>query len=648
MGEELSMRRRNIALFTALPESVHAKNVITGIAAQCKKYDYNVLVFASMMHLESSWREYLKGEKKIYELPDLNMLDGVILDTANLIENKNRGMISEIRNLLKDREELPVVTLELKEGDYPVIPSRNENILREMVRHLIDAHGIKQFCILTGPKGYDISETRLKILADEIKKHGLTIKEEHIIYGDFWYTSGDRLARELASGRISMPQAVICVTDFAALGLIDRLSALGIRIPEDILVVGFDTTDEGQCSRIILSSFDTADTAMAADAVDVLRNIIDPEKEIYPYAFDEKRAFHPGLSCGCTPDYGSIMKSIRKTAYFTSHNDMIDAEDISTDFGLLMESYYMETFSAAKNPEDCIRSIAESTYLLQPFKDFTLCLSEKWPDGNAELPTDGYGRLKRVLCVRQLDDGSLAIDEKPVAADVWDALLENGTHDEASISYFSSIHFKGDFMGYAVIRRSISGKCLSDQIYRTWLRFVNNALEMIRAKRQLTILSVRDGMTGLYNRRGMHDRLEEMFKQATEGEYLFVAVIDMDGLKTINDTYGHGEGDVCIRIVSSAVAQITGENEICVRAGGDEFYIIGIGVYDENEGIKRAEELKTVIGKIAIGYQKPYTVSASFGCAFEPVTENMNVDSVISRADEKMYKCKVAKNIQRK
>ena len=219
MGEELSMRRRNIALFTALPESVHAKNVITGIAAQCKKYDYNVLVFASMMHLESSWREYLKGEKKIYELPDLNMLDGVILDTANLIENKNRGMISEIRNLLKDREELPVVTLELKEGDYPVIPSRNENILREMVRHLIDAHGIKQFCILTGPKGYDISETRLKILADEIKKHGLTIKEEHIIYGDFWYTSGDRLARELASGRISMPQAVICVTDFAALGL---------------------------------------------------------------------------------------------------------------------------------------------------------------------------------------------------------------------------------------------------------------------------------------------------------------------------------------------------------------------------------------------------------------------------------------------
>ena len=393
------------------------------------------------------------------------------------------------------------------------------------------------------------------------------MEKEHVIYGDFWYDSGDQLARDLLDEKISLPDAVLCASDFTALGLLDRLAGSKIRVPQDLLVIGFDTMDEGRCNDVILSSFETADIAMAGDAVDHLRRILDPEGKINPYSYDYKASFHPGASCGCEPDYLAIMKTMRKIAYFTSHNNMTVGESMSPDFGTLMESYQMENFAVANTPEECFRSIGGSTYLMRPFQEFSLFMRENWLDGREEEWSEGVDAMKRVIWEKEDDD-----------------------KDCAFVRYFSAIHFKGDFMGYAILQRSLQNGGLLDQFYRTWLRFVNNALEMVRAKQQLMFLSLRDGMTGLYNRRGMEIRLREMLDGARHGDSLFAAVIDMDGLKRINDNYGHGEGDFGIRTVSSAVAHGTRLNEICIRAGGDEFYILGVGKYDA-EDVGEMEEV---------------------------------------------------------
>ena len=618
------MARKNIALFTALPESVHARNVISGVTRQCLKYDYNVIVFASMMHLESYWKEYLQGEKRVYSLADPDEIDGVILDMTNLIEGKDQGLISEVKDVLRVKPNLPVVTLELPEGDYPVIPNRNEECLREMARHVIEKHGKKRLCILTGQKGYPISESRLGILLDEIQKHGLTVDTEHVIYGDFWYDSGDQLGKDLLEGKISLPDAILCASDFTALGLLDRLAGSKIRVPQDLLVIGFDTMDEGRCNDVVLSSFETADVAMAGDAVDYLRRIMDPEGEITPYPYNYEKSFHPGASCGCEPDYPNIMKTMRKVTYFTSHNNTTIGESMAPDFGTLMESYQMENFAVANTPEECFRSIGESIYLMRPFQEFSLYIRENWLEGREDEWPEHLDLMKRVIWAKEGDDS-----------------------DCAFVRYFSAIHFKGDFMGYAVLQRSLQKGGLLDQYYRTWLRFVNNALEMVRAKQQLMILSLRDGMTGLYNRRGMEIRLREMLDGARLGDSLFAAVIDMDGLKRINDNYGHGEGDFGIRTVSSAVAHGTKLNEICVRAGGDEFYILGVGTYKAEDMQTRKNEIADTLAEIMEGYQKPYLVSVSIGCVLSEINETLNVDAVITLADEEMYREKTQKKQQR-
>lgn len=621
-----NMARKNIAVFTALPESVLARNMITGVTKQCLKYDYNVFVYASMIHLESELKEYLRGEKKVYDLADLGRMDGVILDMANLAEGKDQGLVAEVRNALKRRPEIPVVTLDIPVDDYPVIPNHNEECLREMARHAIERHGKKRICVLTGQKGYPISESRLGILLDEIKKHGLTVEEEHIIYGDFWYDSGDQLARELLEGKRSMPDAVLCTSDYTAIAILDRLAGSRIRVPEDLLVMGFDTTDEGRCKDTVLSSFGTGDAAMAGAAVDYLRKVMEPGAEIWPYCFDPKTAFHPGGSCGCQPDYRSSMESLRRISYFSSHNSMVESGS-SVDFGLLMESYQMENFAAANTPEECIQSIGESAALFRPFREFSLYMREDWLEGTADKRSGQFGRpakMKKELSVKGSE-----------------------SEGEPCVFYYTAVHFKGDFMGYAILRRALKDGVLLDQVYRTWLRFVNNALEMVRAKRQLMVLSVRDGMTGLYNRRGMETRIREMLERAGKEDALFVAVIDMDGLKAINDTYGHAEGDFGIRVISSAVARTARENEISVRAGGDEFYVMGVGTYEEKDGEERSQEFLNILERLSEGFQKPYAVRASIGYAVEAVSPALNVDAIISKADANMYRAKVAKKIQR-
>lgn len=184
-------------------------------------------------------------------------------------------------------------------------------------------------------------------------------------------------------------------------------------------------------------------------------------------------------------------------------------------------------------------------------------------------------------------------------------------------------------------------------VYHNWLRFVSSSLEMIRVKYRLLKLSVYDEMTGAYNRRGMKMKLEEMMKNAHQGDKVFVGVIDMDRLKYINDTYGHEEGDWGIKFICNAALNFTKPEEICIRAGGDEFYIIGIGDYTDAKIKKRVEDFISFIEKKAKTYLKPYSLSASIGFAVCDYVPGICIEEIISNADVNMYRNKVARRKQR-
>ncbi len=638
------MRRKNIALFTAQPEASHGTRIIKGIAAQCRKYGYHFSVFSPLTHLDFLRSAYVQAESNIFCLPDFGRIDGLILDGVNLLVGEGKQFTAELLERLKDYPYLPVVSLEMTIGDLPVVKSDNEEALREMCRHAIEVHGKKKICILTGFRDNEVAEARLDVCIDEIQSHGLEVKKEHIVYGDFWYSSGDALARKIAEGGIERPEAVLCTSTHMALGLIYRLVQQGIRVPEDIIVIGFDTTNEGCCNDIILSAYDAADASSAAETVDYIRRLIDPGKEILPYESDVKKMFFPGTSCGCEGRIDRSLSVFRQAAYLVAYNSSSDNELDEISFGRLMESYCLEEFTAARSPEECFKKMKEMIYLLKPFRNYQICLRKDWLN---ESPTGCTGYPDQMILsldAKMTPTHEYDVDLSPVSFDtgILTPLLEDETL-EPSIFYFSPIHFEEIPFGYSVIRRSLTDPCELTLVYRTWLRFVNNALEMTRTRHQLLALSIRDSMTGMYNRRGMSLQLEKMLDKDSMGKMLFVAVIDMDGLKKINDSYGHAEGDHGIMLLSKAITQCTNHEEICIRAGGDEFLIIGVGHYDYDEMIKRKESFALILEGLQDHSEKPYTVTASIGLAAEKIDSYTNIDALISHADKEMYNQKCLK-----
>lgn len=641
-------KRKLIGLITAVPESIHAKKVFEGVFRQCDKYGYNVAVFAPLAHLSGENSDYIKGELNIYELINFELLDGVVIDTISLIENNDETITNYILQRLEKECKCPVVSLNLPLGNYPMVQSSDEPIFREITEHVLDVHKVTDICFLTGPQAYPISEERLEVFKEVMKERGLTVKPEQVFYGDFWYTSGTSLAERMLAGEIPVPKAVICASDHMAIGLARRLAKGGVRIPQDVIITGFEATQEAALNEISITSFESNAVKTAAKSVNYLRSQMEQGEEIYDIVVEKTSHIHAGMSCGCEPDFIHSTRAFQDSFYYIYHDYSLEEKFDNINIGQLMEGYIAERLAESETPEQCLRNIYQSTFYLRPYTKFYLCLKEDWLDLDSVIVSGYPKKMKLAVHNTPAPDTGFCEDEKAIVFDtklMLPQLFEE--EDEPSVYYFSAVHFKDKMIGYSVLQRALPEKRKINLVYRNWLRHVNNSLEMTQTKNRLLKLSECDEMTGAYNRRGMDVILPQMLSNAKEGDYLFVGVVDMDGLKYVNDTFGHTEGDFAIKQVHKALLMATNPEEICVRAGGDEFYLFGVGQYTDADVNKHQEDFQAYLDKVNETAGKPYLIGASIGIELALIDDSLEVESVINAADVKMYASKVLRKKQR-
>jgi len=107
------------------------------------------------------------------------------------------------------------------------------------------------------------------------------------------------------------------------------------------------------------------------------------------------------------------------------------------------------------------------------------------------------------------------------------------------------------------------------QIIRT---FHDAMLETLFAQEQSRHLAMHDSLTGIFNRQGMDDQLSRFRPHA--GRTMAIVSLDLDGFKAVNDTYGHGAGDMVLMQVAGLISSRVGQADIVARMGGDEFMIV--------------------------------------------------------------------------
>ena len=165
-------------------------------------------------------------------------------------------------------------------------------------------------------------------------------------------------------------------------------------------------------------------------------------------------------------------------------------------------------------------------------------------------------------------------------------------------------------------------------------------IERKSAEEQLRSLSITDDLTGIYNRRGFTLLAEQQVKQAHRMKRgLYLVFTDMDGLKNINDTFGHFEGDKALIEIAVVLSETFREADIISRYGGDEFVVLALDS-SGNDAVTLTSRLKQILDMHNAHSDRLYQLSLSIGVTHYDPESPCSIKDMITQADQLMYQAK--------
>lgn len=167
------------------------------------------------------------------------------------------------------------------------------------------------------------------------------------------------------------------------------------------------------------------------------------------------------------------------------------------------------------------------------------------------------------------------------------------------------------------------------------------AVTNLELRNELRAQSIRDALTGLYNRRYLDETLARELRRANRtGIPVSLLMLDIDHFKQLNDTYGHAAGDAVLADVAAVVLQCVRSEDVACRYGGEEFVVIMVGL-DQDEAVERAEQIRNAIALHGFTWndQPVDRLTASFGVATSP-GHGLTTDQLFGAADTALYEAK--------
>ncbi len=569
---------KKIGIFMGHIMQNYQKDVLQAIFKEANELGYTVFCFANFGAYGDKVL-YAEGERGIMYLPDLTQLDGIIVgeDTFDV-----PGMGNEIYLYLKKNADCPVVYLRMaREGFYRVVMDEGEAI-RNMTRHFTQIHGFRDVCFMTGAFDRLDARNRYQGYLDVMHEEGIEVTDHMVFFGDYWREKGKEAVDWFLQGRKpgNYPQAIICSNDYMALSVCEELQHRGIRIPEDVCVSGYDDITESREYHPPLTTAKVPFNEMGKRAVRIIEEALQGEKPEPATTFVPELCFRQ--SCGCHE------QEVENHSWRRMYNKLDMAIEIYNQ-SLFLNADYQEAFR-------------EEDYLKVTERYF----------GNL-----GCGK------------GYLCLCQEP----------ENGENTQ----------LPGAFTENMILRKIfIKGRPSKDyhEVFPRGMllpELVNSAAQKeIADLEQFRNLYRRDSLTGLYNRRGYEHFLRILYSRSKEENRHFTIVsIDMDGLKYINDNFGHAEGDAALTRLSVVLAELVQEDEICARTGGDEFMVL---LYYNKEGREEqfVKELYKLLEEEQNRNPKPYPVHASVGYCCVSKSSDMSLAACAQLADSRMYENKKA------
>ncbi len=625
-----SNKRKTIGVILEAVFLEFANEVSKGIIQEAEDNGYNVALFCLYGQYANNF-EFSISDRKILDLVPYEDLDGLVILTDTILQTPTKEYAL---SLVKERCTCPVVSIrEAIEGFHNILIDCKASITN-MTEHFIRKHHFKKLAFMTGMKGRWDAEERLEAFLETMKKHDLPVSQRQIFYGDFWYNMGDD-ACDWFLGGDETPEAILCANDHMAIALARALSKRGYSVPKDISISGFDGLKQTLLFSPSITTTEIPCIAMGQKAVQLILDSQNTPLEPADYYFDATvRAME---SCGCLTDDSEAIITVRQRHF--DNTSVLENRQLQFDFF----STYLGEASTLENVANKIERYIPN---IDNCVDYCICLC------NQLLEDETYSDFSETMELRLAYHDHRSLGDLNIPFPTRNLLPAKVLGKEPQTWFFSALHFGSNLFGYEAYR--FGNPENTGNLNFSWSVIINNALQnvIINNKLQgllqeLQSMSITDPLTGLLNRRGLESQASRIFYDAKlQKNNILLAVIDLDGMKHINDNYGHSEGDFALQKVRDAFHFCCKKDVLCARTGGDEFVILASNIAPD-----AAEHmLHSILGYLEtfndMG-RKPYKIHASFGVICKIPNPLDSLETFMKESDELMYENKVTNKKKR-
>lgn len=636
---------KKIGVFISHIYGDYQNRLCSGIVKKAKEYGYRVEFFTS--NDGENLGDYVAGESSILHIPRPGNYAGIILVSSTYFLST---LGRDIRNYLKDHFSCPVVDISQEESIYPRIVLENHKPVKDLVLHLGNVHHLKNICYLGSTVQAASNAMRRQVFMDGMD--ALSLPYEGRIFSCSFAETDISQTLDRILELTPAPEAIVCYNDKIALCVISLLKERGYHIPEQIAITGCDTLEFGQMTAPLLTSVTFPIDQVGATAVEQIFQLSRQTPARYENQPDDNTKNDTPLpvttvyaapsyktSCGCP---------CSQNVFSYSYAKKLDQRIADLEENLILNMHMSANLQDVEDIDSGMDVLAGFVQSLEGCREFYLCLYEDWDR------VSGHIRELTLTDENDIDSDTVLLklavrDGKrlPECTFTKRNTLPDYLYDKGAYSYiYAPLFFGEKSFGYIALSfdHDRIGYSFS---FISWLLNVNNMLKSLCDKKNLGLLVGRlediyakDELTGLLNRQGFKLLAAPVFEQAIADRQPVAAfMFDLDGLKQINDAFGHGEGNFAIQVLAHALESSAGETDICSRSGGDQFQILAPDC-NASKAAWLIENVHKYLDNYNKLHTKEYAIQTSCGFCVQIPRSPCELVEMFETADKRMYEDK--------
>lgn len=650
---------KNIALLAPDFSVEHSQDFIKGVLQYYEKCpDINVFVTQTLFGHDS------KGIFDYQYWSGLEILKSAQIDAYIVISSVYCSLFSleKIKEFVSQFDNRPVISASIDlglENSYAVINDCRQSYF-DVIKHLKKEHGCKKIAFISANStGSPEALERFESFKEALKKNKLKFYEDLVFEGGFVSENAEAdILKKIKSKDDLNFDAIVSASDLMLVGAKRAFDKLGISIPEDILAVGFDDAVFASLSSPKFSTINQNIVGQGEKCAEIALRVLNGEKVEHIVTSKLYPVFRQSCKCISMSDTSMIykdadgkickeetlkgnllelyMNEILEKHKYASLLDLVKAantlKQLYFNLNYLVDVAMLEDLAFCLYNEPIYMNKHENPNI--PKKVELLMYSTRKNDCKVYKPEIVFNYHRNICPINSIREEHGAYILYPIFS------------GEANYGYFICKPRKKNFDAYTVNLKILISVFSSAIEYTNNLvqkeQLSNANLHLTETNNNLYMQSKTDELTKLLNRRGFMEIGQRTIDIVQEmGNSCLVFFADLDGLKVINDTYGHEMGDKALKLQAEVLKKVFRASDIVGRLSGDEFGIVASSMTLEHVDLVR-EKVRNMNREISLQYELPFTLSISLGAV------NLQTSSVLTKllteADKVLYEEKRKKH----